>query len=291
MSNAARPPEGGAPSGGDDLAQRQEGTSACGWLQSDVAFITGGAAGIGLAVTRRYLQEGAAGVVVLDLDERQLSATQDEFPGRIAFIRGDVREYASHELAVATALERFGRLDVTVANAGVFDFRRPLHGYTPALLAQTMDELFAINLRGYLYAALASREALQASGGTVIVTASVASFHAGGGGILYTMGKHALVGLVRQLALEWAPHIRVNGVGPGGTLTALGGTQALGHEERSIDAKGDLGERIAAHVPLRFAQLPDDHAGLYVLLASRRNARAVTGQIFMSDGGVGIRAV
>lgn len=262
-----------------------------GWLSSYVALVTGGAKGIGLAVARRYLDEGASGVVILDIAEGQTRALSDDYPGCVAFVQGDVREYASHEQAVRLACDTFGRLDVAVANAGLFDFRRPLHGYTPALLADTMDELFAVNLRGYLYTALASREALLASSGSVIFTASVASFHAGGGGVLYTMGKHAVVGLVRQLALEWAPDIRVNAVGPGGTVTELSGTRSLGHEQRSIDAKGDLAERIASHVPLRFAQEPEDHTGLYVLLASRQNSRAVTGQVFMSDGGVGIRAV
>ena len=114
----------------------------------------------------------------------------------------------------------------------------------------------------------------------------------GGGGILYTMGKHALVGMVKQLALELAPDIRVNGVGPGGTLTGLSGTEALGQTDRTINANPvQFDERVGAAVPLGFAQRPEDHTGLYVLLASSENARAVTGEIFMSDGGVGARSV
>ena len=260
------------------------------WFEGRVAYITGGSRGIGLAVARRYLQEGAAGVVLLDLAPGQVPDLQAEYPGKVEFVAGDVRDFAVQQSAVALAQERFGRLDVAVGNAGVFDFRRPLHGYSPELLASTMDELFGINLRGYLYTALAARESLLQSSGSVIFTASVASFHSGGGGVLYTMGKHALVGLVRQLALEWAPHIRVNAVGPGGTLTELSGTSALGHQQRTIDDKGDLAERIGRHVPLGFAQKPEDHTGLYLLLASRDNSRAITGQVFMSDGGVGVRA-
>jgi cis-3,4-dihydrophenanthrene-3,4-diol dehydrogenase len=96
--------------------------------------------------------------------------------------------------------------------------------------------------------------------------------------------------MIRELAKELAPHVRVNGVGPGGTLTNLRGTDALGHAERSIaDKAAQAKERIAAALPLRFAQEADDHAGIYVLLASRENSRAVTGQIIMSDGGVDIR--
>jgi cis-3,4-dihydrophenanthrene-3,4-diol dehydrogenase len=84
--------------------------------------------------------------------------------------------------------------------------------------------------------------------------------------------------------------VRVNGVAPGGTLTNLSGTDALGHGKRSIaDKAAEAKKRIAAAVPLRFAQKPEDHAGLYVLLASRENSSATTGEVFMSDGGIGIR--
>ena len=261
-----------------------------GWLAGQVALVTGGAGGIGRAVAARYLAEGAAGVVVLD---RNASPDADTgASAKLVSVTGDVREYASHEKAVKTCLDTFGRLDVLVGNAGVFDFRRPLHGYTPASLQTTMDELFGVNLRGYLYAAMASREALIAGRGCMIFTASVASFHAGGGGVLYTMGKHAVVGMIRQLALELAPGVRVNGVGPGGTLTGLSGTAALGHDGRTIGADPkEFDARVGAAVPLGFAQRPEDHTGLYVLLASRENSRAVTGEIFMSDGGVAARSI
>nr|WP_236589803.1 SDR family NAD(P)-dependent oxidoreductase [Ramlibacter aurantiacus] len=261
-------------------------------MKDRVAIVTGAADGIGAAVARRYLAEGAAGVVAVDRDAARLQALQRSDAGRLVAVVGDVRDHDTHARATEQALERFGRLDVLVANAGVFDFRRPLRGYDAASLAATMDELFAINLRGYLYAAMAAREALAAAGGSIIFTASVASYHAGGGGILYTMGKHAVVGMVRQLALELAPRVRVNGVGPGGTLTGLAGTESLGHAQRRIvgDA-AQFHERVGAAVPLGFAQSPEHHTGLYVLLASAENAPAVTGEIFMSDGGVGARSI
>jgi NAD(P)-dependent dehydrogenase (short-subunit alcohol dehydrogenase family) len=110
--------------------------------------------------------------------------------------------------------------------------------------------------------------------------------------VLYTAVKHAVVGMIRQLALELAPAIRVNGVGPGGTLSALRGTEALGHASRSLaDDPARLAQRIGAAVPLGIAQRPEDHAGLYVLLASRENARAITGQVLMSDSGAGVRSL
>ena len=261
-----------------------------GWLEGYVAIITGGASGIGRAVMRRYLQEGAKGIVVVDRDTRALDDEMRQHPDRLTTVQGDVRDYTVHEAAVAAALERFSRLDVTVGNAGVFDFRKGLDALGPAELTAAFDEIFAINLRGYLFAAHAAREPLRRHHGSMIFTASVAGFHAGGGGVLYTASKHAVVGMIRQLAADLAPEIRVNGVGPGGTLTDLRGTGALGHADRSLAFRHDeMSKRMEISVPLRFAQRPEDHAGLYVLLASRENSRATTGEVFMSDGGMGIR--
>jgi NAD(P)-dependent dehydrogenase (short-subunit alcohol dehydrogenase family) len=186
--------------------------------------------------------------------------------------------------------ERYGKLDVLVGNAGIFDFRRPLESYTPDTLGAAFDEIFAVNLKGYMLAAMAAREALAKSNGSMIFTASVASIYAGGGGILYSAVKHGVAGFIRELARELAPAVRVNGVGPGGTLTNLRGSEALGQQDRSLaDAAAEVEARIAASVPLRFAQRPEDHTGLYVLLASRENSRAVTGEIYMSDGGLRVR--
>lgn len=261
-----------------------------GWLNGYVGAITGGSTGIGRAVAARYLAEGAKGVVVLDRDVTALADLRDQHGERLITVQGDVRDYQSHERMVAAAVESFGGLDVLVGNAGIFDFYRPLRGYSPDLMTSTFEEMFNVNLRGYLYAAMAAREPLFKSRGSMIFTTSVAGLHAGGGGILYTSSKHAIVGAIRQLAAEFAPDVRVNGVGPGGTLTNLSGTAALGHANRSMADKREEAEaRISAAVPLRFAQQPEDHAGLYVLLASRENSRATTGEVLMSDGGIGIR--
>ena len=261
-----------------------------GWLQGYVAAITGGASGIGLAVARRYLSEGAAGVAILDRNVDGLSGLLAEFPGRVIAVTGDVRNAASHADLVKVAVGGFGRLDVLVGNAGIFDFRRPLESYDPDTLGAAFDEIFAVNLKGYMLAAMAAREALTNSNGSMVFTASVASIYAGGGGILYSAVKHGVIGFIRELARELAPAVRVNGVGPGGTLTNLRGTAALGQSQRSLaDNADEVEARIAAAVPLRFAQRAEDHTGLYVLLASRENSRAVTGEIYMSDGGVRVR--
>src|SRR5207249_4539504 len=84
-------------------------------------------------------------------------------------------------------------------------------------------------------------------------TASVAGFNSGGGGALYTASKHAVVGLIRQLAAELGPAIRVNGVAPGGTMTDLRGLQTLGNDDRSQFSDPNIAERLRAANPLHIA--------------------------------------
>lgn len=261
-----------------------------GWLEGYVAVITGGSSGIGRAVVERYVAEGAK-VVAVGREQDALATLEAAYPDRVRGLHGDVTDYATHEKAVNVALASFGRLDVMVGNAGVFDFYTTLARYTPELLNETFDELFATNVKGYLYAAKASAPALKASGGSMIFTTSVAGFYASGGGVLYTASKHAIVGIIRQLANELAPEVRVNGVGPGGTITPLRGTKARGQDQRTLMDIPNIAAPIAASTPLRFAQLPEHHAGLYVLLASRENSCAVTGEVLMSDGGVRVRSI
>lgn len=263
--------------------------ASAGALDGKVCIVTGGARGIGRAVAERCLAEGARGVVAVDRAEEALAEMAQQDPERLAYAAGDVRDPDTHARAVAVALQRFGAVDVLFANAGVFDFRKRLDAYTPELLASGMDELFGINVKGYLLAVHAALPELKRSRGSIVMTGSVASRMAGGGGVLYTAAKHAIVGMVRQLAQELAPDIRVNAVAPGGTDTALQGLESLGHADRALNGREGFKERIAAHVPLRFAQSPQDHAGAYIFLASHKLSPAITGEVLMSDGGVGIR--
>ena len=111
----------------------------------------------------------------------------------------------------------------------------------------------------------------------------------GGGGAIYTASKHAVVGLIRELAVELAPDIRVNGVAPGGTMTDLRGLTSLGNDDRSQFANPGVEERLRGGNPLRMALMPDDLAGAYLFLASRRDARGITGTILTVDAGSMLR--
>ena len=123
----------------------------------------------------------------------------------------------------------------------------------------------------------------------MVFTASVAGSNSGGGGPLYTASKHAVVGLIRQLAAELGPRIRVNGVAPGGTMTDLRGLLVLRQDGRSQFADPSIEERMRANNPLQIALAPGDLAGAYVFLSSRTNARGITGTILTVDAGATLR--
>jgi NAD(P)-dependent dehydrogenase (short-subunit alcohol dehydrogenase family) len=135
----------------------------------------------------------------------------------------------------------------------------------------------------------AALDELGKNSGCMIFTASGAGFTSAGGGVIYTASKHAVVGIIRQLAVELGPKIRVNGVAPGGTMTDLRSVAALSLEDRSQFAIPGARERIAAGNPLQLALEPADLAGAYVFLASRANARGITGSVVSVDAGSTLR--
>ncbi|MCU1373696.1 MAG: 3-(cis-5,6-dihydroxycyclohexa,3-dien-yl)propanoate dehydrogenase [Actinomycetia bacterium] len=257
-----------------------------GRLDERSAVVTGGASGIGRAVVRRFLAAGAR-VTVVDRDIVQLRAMEVEGNGRVATVAGDVRDRATHDQAIDTTIERWGSLDTYVANAGIYDYLRPVEAMDGPTLAALMTEVYEVNVVGALVGVQAALPYLRETGGSVIFTASSSSTYAGGGGVAYVAAKHALLGAMRQLAYELQPDVRVNAVAPGGTVTELAGSAALGHGDRHLAASPRLLGAMATGIPLGFVAEPDDHAALYELLASD-DARFITGTVLASDGGLAV---
>jgi NAD(P)-dependent dehydrogenase (short-subunit alcohol dehydrogenase family) len=255
-----------------------------GRLLGQRAVVTGAGSGIGRAVVRRFLAEGAKVIAVV---RKEADVAGLEAEGAVVVI-GDVSAYDTAARAVATAVDRFGGLDTYVANAGLWDFHKRLEKQTPEELALAFQEIFGVNLLGALYGARASVAALRESGGSVIVTGSNACFLAGGGGALYTASKFALRGLVMQLAKEFAPLVRVNGVAPGATDTGISGTAALGQAAREMNEDPARMAAMAQHMLLGRVSAPEDHTALYVLLAARTESPYITGAMLLSDGGLTI---
>jgi NAD(P)-dependent dehydrogenase (short-subunit alcohol dehydrogenase family) len=255
-----------------------------GWLDGQVALVTGGGSGIGRAVVERYAEEGAR-VAVMDRAANRAEELKARFGDKVAAIGGDVSRLDDNKRAVAETVAAFGRLDIFVGNAGVLDGFLRLADLPEDKLAAACDELFAINVKGCILGAKASLAELDKSKGCMIFTASGAGFTSAGGGVIYTASKHAVVGIIRQLAVELGPNIRVNGVAPGGTMTDLRSVAALSLDDRSQFSIPGTRERIAAGNPLQLAMEPADLAGAYVFLASRANARGITGSIIGVDAG------
>jgi 2,3-dihydroxy-2,3-dihydrophenylpropionate dehydrogenase len=249
-----------------------------GVLQGSSVLITGGASGLGRALVDRFVLEGAA-VTVLDRSKDRLGELQSTYGGAVNTVHGDVTVTADNAAAVSAAVAANGGLDVFIANAGLWDFGQPLLDMEPDTLSRGFDELFAVNVKGYLLGARAAAGPLRERGGSMIFTLSNASFFPRGGGPLYTASKHAGVGIVRQLAYELAPEVRVNGVATGGMPTDLRGPSSLGLDGRSI-ADVPIGQYLQEHWVLKRAVQPEDYVGAYVLLASARDSSTVTGTVF-----------
>jgi len=259
-----------------------------GALDGEVVLITGGASGLGRAIVERFLEEGAR-VAVLDRAPDRLAALAQAAPDTLMVVPGDVRSLPDNEQAVAACLDQFGKLDCAVGNAGIWDYSVSLDGLAPERIDAAFDEIFHVNVKGYLNLAKAALPALVRCGGSLVFTVSNAGFDPGGGGPLYTASKHAVVGLIHELAYELAPAVRVNGVAPGPIETDLRGPAALGMADRSIGSL-DL-SAFGSSVPLGKVPAAADYAGGYVFLASRRDGRPATGGVINLDSGIGVRGV
>jgi NAD(P)-dependent dehydrogenase (short-subunit alcohol dehydrogenase family) len=263
---------------------------AMGWLEGQVALVSGGGSGIGRGIVARFIVEGAR-VGVLERVPERIEQLQAAFGEYVLPMQGDVTRLEDNKRAVEQTVSAFGQLDTFVGNAGIFDRHMSLIDLPEEKLGEAFDEQFAVNVKGCLLGAKAALPELLKTEGCMVFTVSVAGFNSGGGGVLYTASKHAVVGVIRQLALELAPKIRVNGVAPGRVQTDLRGLAALGQSEQSHWATPgvDWEEQLRARSPLQLAIRPQDLASAYVFLASRENARTMTGVIIHVDAGSSLR--
>lgn len=255
-----------------------------GSLEGQVVVFTGAGSGIGRAVVTRYAAEGAR-VVAVDVSEK-VTELKAELGDRVVPLVADVRSWAGNVQAVRTALDTWGRLDVFVGNAGITDAARPLEDIPGDRLAAGFEELFGVNVLAPILGVRAALDALVESRGSVILTGSFAGSNAAGGGVLYTASKHAVEGLVRQLAYELAPDVRVNGVAPGVAPTRLRGAASLG--QAATDSVLD-GTKEA--LPLQEIPGIDAYSGIFTLLASRSESAVMTGTMVTADSGLGIRGI
>jgi glucose 1-dehydrogenase len=241
-------------------------------LMNKVAVVTGGANGIGEAIARRFVAEGAK-VVVGDTDA---DAGQRLVAGNpsMHFVRCDVTAEGFADALIGAALERFGRLDILVNNAGITHSAEFLD-----LKIEDFDRVMSVNLRAYLVAgqAAARQMVAQGGGGAIVNMSSVNAILAIPNQVPYVISKGAVNQLTRVMALALAPHdIRVNAIGPGTIATELARRVVLGSEEARV--------KLMSRTPMRRLGEPDEVASVALFLASS-DASYLTGQVVYPDGG------
>lgn len=261
-------------------------------LDGHVVLITGGGSGLGLGLARHFRDEGAQ-LAIMEIAEEKLADLKGEFGDDVLLVQGDVTSLEDLIRCRTAVLDRFGRLDALVGAQGVFDGNVPLKQIAAEDVPALFDELFRTNVLGYILPARVFIDVLDEHGGAIVLTSSVAAFAADGGGLFYSATKGAVVSLVKQLAFEFAPRVRINSVAPAAfTNSQLRGPKALGMEgwnqsDIPKDAFLDSFQRLA---PLQELPTPEDYAPLFAFLASRHN-KIMTGSTVLAEQGVLNRAV
>lgn len=240
-----------------------------GRLQDKVALVIGAARGIGKATAKRFLEEGAK-LVIADFEEEGGRAAADELGA--AFIRTDIAEMAQAQAAVALAVERFGRLDIIVQNAGVYPWQL-IEDTAP----EDWDRVVAVNLRGAFNAARAALPQMKAQGyGRILFTSSITGPHVTSPGHgHYSATKAGINGFIRAAALEFSSYgITVNGVEPGNIMT----------EAMQLHRGPAFIKNMEDAIPLGRLGSPRDIANAFLFLASDE-ASYITGTTIVVDGG------
>ena len=240
-----------------------------GRLEGKVALVIGAARGIGKGVAKRFAEEGAR-LILADTDTGYGPATADELGA--AFVRTDISRMEDAEAAVAVALERHGRLDIMVQNAGIYPWQL-IENTTP----EDWDRVMGVNLRGSFNAARAALVPMKRQGvGRMLFTSSITGPHVTSPGHgHYSATKAGINGFIRSAALEFSGYgITVNGVEPGNILTE--GVQ----EQRGAAFIKNMEDAI----PLGRLGSPRDVANAFLFLASD-DASYITGTTIVVDGG------
>lgn len=235
-------------------------------------LVTGAGSGIGAAVAKRFSDEGA-NVTILSRTRADLEQTAAGMAGdRTLIVPADVSDWNAMQDAVRQAVDRFGGLDVLVANAGIH-----IEGTVAETSPEDFRKVVDIDLTGIFLSIKAAYDALKASGGNVVVTSSVSGIGGDWSKVAYNAAKGGVTNMVRAIALDAGKDgVRVNAVNP--TLTRSGLTEEMVADKSVIDAFNQ-------RVPLGAPAEADWIAGPVAFLASD-DARYVTGVNLPVDGGL-----
>ncbi len=247
-------------------------------LSDKVALITGGESGIGLATARLFVSEGAR-IQIVGIDEPKLDAAADQLGAdSVLATAADVTEEHAVARAVDEGVQRFGRFDIVISNAGITGAVAPIVEYPSADFARTL----AVHVLGAFHV-LKHTIPHVSDGGSIIITSSVVGLIGAPGVSAYIAAKHGQVGLMRAAAKELAPRrIRVNTMHPGPTSTAF---------QDSIETRAtglprdEAAQAFDAMIPLGRHTTTDEIAQGMLYLAADASAM-VTSTTFSIDGGM-----
>lgn len=246
-------------------------------LNGKSVVVTGASAGMGSAIVKLFVKEGASVIAVARRKERldELVASLQEGPGKIVAFQGDVSKREDNEAMIDLAVKEFGKLDILVNNAGVMDDMSPIAEVTD----ERYEKVMGINVYGPL---CAMRKAVQVflsqkNGGSIVNIASVGAFHTAAGPI-YCASKAALVSLTKNTAFMYMPNkIRCNAIAPGGIKTEIASSMGIpnptgyGRIKTLLTAVPEQGEAV-------------DIANAALFLASD-DSSYISGDVLFVDGG------
>jgi len=241
-------------------------------LEGQPALVTGGASGLGRAICLRFAEEGAR-VIAADIDGAGAEETARAACGPAIAVTADVRSKADCEAMVRATVERFGRLDIFVANAGI-----ARGGTVLDMLERDWDDLMAVNLKGVFLSCQAAAAQMVAQGGPgkIILMSSLASERAAPGMLAYAAAKAGVRQMARVMALELMPyHINVNAIGPG-VVDTTPLAKPLADLIKATGMPGSPWGRFASEL---------DVANAALFLASEESD-FITGSIQFVDGGM-----
>lgn len=247
-------------------------------LKNKVVLITGGAGGIGKATAKLFLAEGAKVMLVGRTEEKLKKAANELNSPNLAFCKADVSKTEDTKRYTEVTLSAFGKIDVFFNNAGIEGTVRPIAEYPEV----KFDQVIAVNLKG-VWLGCQYVIPKMVDGGSVIITSSVAGLKGFEGLGAYVASKHAVIGIMRVAALEFASHkIRVNTIHPGPVNNRM--MRSL-EENIAPDNPSEVKKEFETDIPFKRYAESEEIADLALFLASDAS-KYITGSMHIIDGGM-----
>jgi len=248
-------------------------------FKDKIVLVTGAGSGIGRVTAHAFAKEGGT-VVVTDINEKGGTETVQQVEalgGKAMFIKNNVTDYEDVAKMHQTIIDKYGQLDVAVNNAGIGGI--PARTHESSL--KNWDQVMAVNATGVFYCMKVQIEQMLAQGsGAIVNTASIAGLQGLPNNLAYVASKHAVVGMTKTAAMEYARHkIRINAICPVFTVTPLFDPEVM----EKISA--GLSKKLKAGIPMKRFADPIEMANTILWLCSDK-ASFVTGHAMPVDGGL-----